>query len=552
MPRTRGTRRAAGVLALAVAALTTAACTITPGGQGNDLGATSLLVGADNGSPTFERNFNPFSPIKRIGANLVYEPLFVVNSLDGEETPFLATEYQIVDTSTIDFTIREGVTWSDGEEFGADDVVFTFELLKEFPATDTRGVWQQVESVEADGDVVRFTLTDENVTVARNIMQQVIVPEHIWAEVDDPVTYADEEPVGTGPYLLGEFGPNEYSMVKNEDYRDADSVAAEELVYPASNTQIDLVSNGYDWAYGYISDVEGTWVEADPEHHSYWFPPGGVITLFPNLTEGPLAEEGVREGISLALDRDAIAQDAVEGYNEAAVQTGLLLPNMEAWVSPDIPNQGLVTQDVDAAMAAFESAGYTMSGDQLVGPDGAPLELTITTANGYTDWLRAVQSVQSQLEAVGITVNLDQPQPAAYQQALANGEFQLAMGSYGGTGSIYDDFNNLLNSEFAVPVGESTQANFQRFSDPEVDALLAQLKVSTDEAEQQEIAAQLQQVMYERVPTIALYYGGLWGLYNDSKFTGWPSADDPYASPKMWDSTPLLVVTRLEPVAAEG
>jgi peptide/nickel transport system substrate-binding protein len=256
----------------------------------------------------------------------------------------------------------------------------------------------------------------------------------------------------------------------------------------------------------------------------------------------------VRLGLSSALDRDAIADDAVEGYVTGAPQSGLILPGFDRFVDPSLPDQGVVTQDVDAALAHFADAGYELDGDRLVDSSGTQLALSITTANGYTDWLRAVQAVEGQLSAVGIDVSIEQPQPAAYQQALATGDFQLAMGAFGGTGSIYDDFNNLLNSSFATPIGETTAANYERFSDPAVDELLNELKVTTDEAQQQQIAYQLQQVMYTQVPTIAMYYGGLWGIFDDSKFTNWPSEDNPYASPKTWDSNVLLIVTNIEPV----
>ncbi len=537
-------RAAAIVAAVGVLALT--ACTIQPGGTANDLGATVLKVAADDGSPTFEQNFNPFAGSKRIGSNFIYEPLVVVNSIDGAETPFLAESYEFVDASTIDFTIREGVTWNDGEAFTPDDVAFTFQLIKDNPALDILGAWQQIDTVTVDGNTVEFTLQAPNANAVRAIEQTIIVPEHIWADVDDPTTFADETPVGTGPYQLDQFAPNQYSLKKYPDYWQADKVAAGGLVFPASNTQLDIVSNGYDWGYAYLSDVDKTWVDLDPEHNSYWFPAGGVITLFPNLVaDGPLQDVNVRLGISAALDRDAIADDAVEGYVTGAPQTGLLLPGFDAFVDPSIPDQGYLTQDTDAALAHFADAGYTLDGDKLVDASGAQLTLSITTANGYTDWLRAVQAVQSQLGAVGIEITIEQPQPAAYQEALANGQYQLAMGAFGGTGSIYEDYDKLLNSAFSVPVGEAASANFERFTDPAIDDVLNQLKVTTDDAQKVDLSYQLQNVMYSQVPTIAMYYGGLWGIYNDSKFTGWPSEADPYASPKMWDPTVLLVVTHL-------
>jgi peptide/nickel transport system substrate-binding protein len=535
-----------GILLIAGAVLATTACTSGASSAApNALGKDSLLVAADNGSPTFQRNFNPFSATKRIGANEVYEPLMVVNALDGKETPFLSTGYTMVNPKTIDFTIRQGVKWSDGKPFTPQDVAFTFQLLKKFPATDSHGVWQQVSSVSVSGNVVEFSLKAANVTAARAIEQQVIVPEHIWSSIKDPTTYTDANPVGTGPYKVGQFTPNQYTMVKNKSYWQADKVAVQSLVYPASNTQLDLVNKGYDWAYGFISDVKGTWVKADPGHNSYWFPPGGVVALMPNLKKAPFNNVDVRSGLSAALDRTAIANDAEEGYVKGAVQTGLLLPNEKAWINTDIPNQGNVSQSTTTALKDFALAGYTKQGNKLVDSSGKQLSLTITTASGYTDWLRGVQTVEKELEAIGINVKIAQPQPAAYQQALATGDFDLAVGSYGGTGSVYTDFNNLLNGAFAQPIGTSTSQNFERFSDPKVDAMLASLRVTPDMAGQKKIVDQLQQVVYQQTPVISMFYGGLWGLYSNAKFTGWPSASNPYASPIMWDSTPLLVLTHL-------
>jgi peptide/nickel transport system substrate-binding protein len=151
------------------------------------------------------------------------------------------------------------------------------------------------------------------------------------------------------------------------------------------------------------------------------------------------------------------------------------------------------------------------------------------------------------LGAIGIDVQIQAPQPAGYQSAIANGEFDMAMGGMG-NGNTYQAFNNLLNSDFATPVGTTTAANFERFSDPEVDRLLDEWKATTDPAQQQEYAHRLQNVVYDQLPVIGLYYGGLWGLFNDSKFTGWPSAEDPYMAPQNYDQAPLLIFTKLKRV----
>ena len=540
-------RIAAATLAVATI-IGVAACGGSNGSNGTEAASTSnqILYGGDAGSPTFVRNFNPFSSSRRQGINFMFEPLQVVNAIDGKATPFLATGGKIIDPQTIEYTIREGVKWSDGEDFTADDVVFTFNLVKENPALDTLGVWQHIDTIESTDSTVTFHLKEADIPAETIINQQLIVPEHIWKDVDDPVKWTNEDPVGTGPYVIDTFGPNQYTLKKNENYWQNDKVAVEKIVAPASNKQLDIVNKGYDWAYSFITDVDKTWVGANKQHNHYWFPPGGTVSLYPNLTKKPFDDVNFRKGLSYAINRDEIAKDAELGYVDGASQAGLLLPNWEDWINEDIPNRGKVEQDTDKALEYFAKAGYTQKDGKLVDASGKQLELNITVPNGYTDWLRGMQSAQSQLGKLGITVKLTQPQPAAYTQAQNNGDFDLIVSSFGGTGSLYQDFNNLLNSEFATPVGTSTSANFERFKSDEADQRLAQLRAAADEDEQKEIVDQLQQIVYDEVPVVTMFYGGLWGLYSDKNFTGWPSEDNPYAPPTTWNSSMLLVVTNLK------
>ncbi len=154
--------------------------------------------------------------------------------------------------------------------------------------------------------------------------------------------------------------------------------------------------------------------------------------------------------------------------------------------------------------------------------------------------------MKNQLGALGINVEVVQPQPAAYQQEMRSGDFDMVMGTVGGSGQPYQDFGGMMGEQFYAELGTTASGNFGRFQSPEADALLAELKVTVDEDRQTEIAQELQQIAYDQMPMISLFYGGSWGLFSNKSFTGWPSAEDPYASPKTWDSTPLLILTSLE------
>ncbi|WP_243694835.1 ABC transporter substrate-binding protein [Labedella populi] len=542
-PRRTARRALAAVGAAAV--LVATGCSIQVTSQPDPtIPDDTMLINADRGNPLFDRNFNPYLTNTRTASRWMYEPLIMINPLDNEQTPWLATDWTLPDADTIEMTIRDDAEWSDGEPLTADDVAFTFEMLKEYPAIDIKGAWQHIDTVEVDGDTITFELLTDDVPALPIIGATYIVPEHIWSEVEDPATWRNEDPIGSGPFTLGNYNQQQYSMDKNEDYWQADSVEIEHLILPATNTQLDTVTRGYDWAYSFISDVEGTWGAAS-ESNTWWFPPIGIIGLIPNHDVAPFDDVHVRRGISLALERAAIADSASEGYMEPAGQTGLILPNQEDQLDPTIPDSGMIEQDTDAALAEFEQAGYTLEGDRLVGADGEQFSFSLTTANGYSDWTRAAQEVQRQLRGVGIEVNLSLPQPAGYQQAIANGDFEVAIGGMGG-GYVYQAYNSLLSSEFYVPVGETTANNFARYQNPAADELLAELKATPDPAEQLELSHALQNIVYDDLPVIGMYYGGSWGLFNDAKFTGWPSEEDPYMAPQNYDSAPLMIFTRLK------
>lgn len=160
-------------------------------------------------------NFNWFTPgVKRQhGAHqLMWEPLFILNYETGEIQPWLATGFQANDDNT-EWTIslREGVEWSDGESFDADDVVFTVDMvlgndeLTEREAAQLRG---QVDSIEKVDDLtVKMTLKSPNPRFVLEVFSNrifgsfLIMPEHVWAD-QNPASFAFEAPIGTGPYTL--------------------------------------------------------------------------------------------------------------------------------------------------------------------------------------------------------------------------------------------------------------------------------------------------------------------------------------------------------------
>jgi peptide/nickel transport system substrate-binding protein len=484
----------------------------------------------------------------------MYEPLEIPSPIDGTYTPFLATGYKFTNPTTLVYTLRPNVKWSDGQAFSVTDVTFTFNLLKKFPALDTRGIWAQVASVSGAGNTFTVTFKQPNVPFAAQVAQVPIVPAHVWSSVADPVKYTDTKPVVTGPFTLDTFAPTQYKLKKNPNYWQANKVSPSEVAFPAqasnqTTNQLDVTSGKFDWAYTFIPDVKNTYVNRDSAHNTYWFPPGGTIGLFLNLTKAPYDNASFRKGVSESLNRTTIAQKAVNGYLDQASMSGLILPNLQKWLDPSIPNSGLITQSSSQAQQDFAAAGYHLTGGKLVGSNGKQATMTIVLPGNFSDWVAAAKEVATELGQAGIKVSLDLPQYAQYATATQGGTFDAAMGGFGGSGDPYTDFNNGLNSSFATPVKTPTVNNFERFKDPAVDQALGTLAGATDPSSAQKATFALEQVMYNQVPVVLLYYGGSWGLFRDNHFTGWPSAQDPYTLPTNYTNAMLVVATHLKSVS---
>jgi peptide/nickel transport system substrate-binding protein len=200
MVTTHSISRRAVLLATA-AALVTGACAAprTAGGGGAD----TLVIGKTDAGTTYPRNFNVVGPAtqKTPGASLIYEPLVRTDYSDGATTkPWLAESWEYTDGgATLEFTIRDDVTFSDGKPLTADDVVFSLDLPLDQPAFNIAGV--TYTGVEKTGDrtvAVHFGGPAYSELNQFANPQLPMVPKHIWA-AQDLNTWTNPDPVGTGP-----------------------------------------------------------------------------------------------------------------------------------------------------------------------------------------------------------------------------------------------------------------------------------------------------------------------------------------------------------------
>jgi peptide/nickel transport system substrate-binding protein len=146
--------------ALMILSMILAACGGTSATNKSNSTTLTLLA---NSSGNYPRNFNPYDQANVISGTqgLIYETLLEYNRLDGSIKPWLATSYQFSsDATSLTFNLSKGVQWSDGQPFTSDDVIFTLNLLKKYPALDVLGETPFIKTVTApDAYTVKITLT---------------------------------------------------------------------------------------------------------------------------------------------------------------------------------------------------------------------------------------------------------------------------------------------------------------------------------------------------------------------------------------------------------
>jgi peptide/nickel transport system substrate-binding protein len=555
------------VALLAVLALVLGACGSTPetaqspAAQPKPSEPAILTVSVEQ-QASWVRNFNPLLAEKsqrwpaRAG---IYEPMMIYNTVTGKYVPWLATEFAWApDNMKLTLKTRDGVKWSDGQPFTAKDVAFTFGLLKQYKEADLNGVWGFLTDAKATDDkTVEFTLQKAYVPGFLFIVQQPILAEHIWKDIKDPIKYADENPVATGPFTVVKNFQNQiYELGRNPNYWQAGKPAIDGLRFPAYTNNdaamLATINGENDWAGNFINDIDKIFVAKDQEHNKYWFPTmNNDVVLYLNTTKAPFDKVEVRKAISMAIDRDKIVQVAMNNYTQPADGTGLSDAYATA-KNPDAVKAGAEAVKFDAAKAnaLLDQAGLTKGADGVrVSPDGKPLKYDINVVTGWTDWVATCQIISRNLKDIGIDATVKPYDFSAWFERVRGGNFDISIGWVNGpTDSPYRFYRNVMAGETVRPVGELANDNWGRYSKPDIDPLFEQYAATSKSDQQKYFADRMQLAFAEDMPVVPLFPGPIWAEYNTKRITNFPSKDNPYALPTP-NNPPeyLLVLTELKP-----
>jgi peptide/nickel transport system substrate-binding protein len=500
----------------------------------------TLVIDNESGG-TWPVGFSPFNSNTRGQAlGVIYEPLVYINNITGKNTPWLATAWKwSPDGKTLTFTIRQGVKWSDGQPFSAADVVYTFNLMKKYPALDLQSVWSVLKSVTQQGaNQVVMTFNQPAVPWFYYVAdQEGIVAQHVWSTIKNPVTYVDTKPVGTGPFLASsQTTPMDIVLVRNPNYWQTGKPYISKVEYPAflanPPANLYLAEGKADWGGQFIPSVDSYYVAKDKVNNHYWYPPQTNVSIYINQTVYPLSVKAVRQAMAYGIDRARVGLIGEYGYEPAANQTGVILPNFNSWYDSSLAAKYNYGFNPAKAMAILEKAGFKKNSSGIFQtPAGKPLSFDIITVSGNTNWIASLNVISSEMKQAGIQLNVQGLSSTDFDARMHDGNFQLGYQGDNPGPNPYYTYQPDLFSGNSAPIGQSASSNYERWNSPATDALLKQFAATTDTATQHAIIDKLEATMLEDVPIIPVTEGVSWYQWSTKNFVGWPTPSNPYAAP---------------------
>lgn len=471
-------------------------------------------------------------------SELVYDKLVAPSPFVDDPQPWLASEVTMVDPTTWDVTVRDNVTWHDGEPFTAADVEFTFAYAQE---ADT-GRWTHhvttipeiTSTTQIDADTVRFECAFACPELGTVTLADIpILPKHIWSQIPpESVKEVTALPVGTGPYRLAEYDPiTGYRFTAFKEYFGG-TPRVDELVMTViedpSATFTALRSGEIDVAARQVPPELLDVFESSETIEVVNTAPLEQVDLRMNYTKPMFADARVRSAVSLALDKEELLEVVVLGRGRAAT-LGRMHPD-SPWADPEASTP----TDPERARAILDEAGYRdTNGDGLrESPDGSPIALTLEVNGAEPTQVRAAEVVAEQLGEVGLGVTVR----------------PLDAGRHAASGKDMETFDLLVRDGVPHTVADPTQYvlslfsgsswNLDEYPYPELQQKIDRWKQTTTLEDRREAGFEIQRLLNEVPPVVALYHPDKYYAYRTGSYAGF--VDSPgYGIMHKWSLIPL-------------
>ena len=406
----------------------------------------------------------------------IFEGL-VKASPDGSVIPAVASDYEISeDGTTYTFTLREGVTFHNGDPVTVEDVVYSLERCagSENEGTPLVTAFSDVQSiVAADDSHVVVTLAEPSLEFIYSLTA-AIIPAGSGGTIATDLT-------GTGPFRFVSYAPQDNLVMEKYDGYWGTPAKLDKVTFKIITDTNALVIGMKGGTLDLILHMPSTLVgEVQDDFTVLQDTMKLVQALYLNNAVEPFNNDLVRQAMYYAIDVDEIIEFVCDG---AGVATGTCMyPANKQYFMPELAET--YPHDVEKAKELLAQAGY---------PNG--FTMSITVPSNYTQHVQTAEVIKEQLKAVGIEVNLNLVEwETWYQDAYRNREYEPTVCAIAA--------EDMTAREMLIRYMSDSRKDFINFSDPEYDEVMTRAMACTDQSEQTALYKRAEEILNERAASL--------------------------------------------------
>jgi len=458
-------------------------------------------------------NLNPITSTslyaRYIISGNVFESLLEYDPDTLTQRPLLAQDYKISDNGLeIYFRLKDNVHFSDGQSITADDIIFTFNTIKNsnVDAASLANYYKDIDRVEKISDrEVRFVMKNVYFKSLEFTGGMEIIPEHIY-KFSDPNEFNKHisSPVGSGPYTFEKWETGrEIILKKNENYW-GKKPKLNGIIYRIITNDVAAIQSLRSGQIDYMRPLPDQYSELSSNEEfaknfkclSYWHPGVGYFYIGWNESRPFFKDTRVRLAMTYLIDREMICKYLLKNP-DAIVPTGPFYiygrqrdPNIKPWPF-----------DLQKARQLLDEAGWIdHDGDGIRDKDGVPFRFKYMIGSGITIHEQIAKLVKDQAAKLGIEMTLDPYEWSIFVDRLHNHNFDAVSLAWGGGGIQEDPYQIWHSSQI-----QNRGSNYVCYSNSEVDKIIEEARHTIDETKRNELYRRFHRIIHEEQPYTFVY-----------------------------------------------
>lgn len=519
-------------------------------------------------------DWNPMSPNsnnamgqtqKDTARTLIWETLFMYNSMDGKLYGLLGKDYSWNDDQTIlTVNLNTDAHWDDGTAVTAEDVAYTFDTHVKYESAFGSDYTSYIDSITAvDDSTVEIAAKLEGgkavnpLKVTAYLCNIYVMPKAYLEKVEERNNNdADgvkqdtmDDLVASGPYKPYISNDQKIVFIRDDNYwgqaasmwgtLPVPKYIAHTIYKDNAAGQVALQQGEVDVCQQFITDVQKLWLDEDlPISTWYDEAPYGMTAVMPsmffNVEKPGLDQKEVRKAIAMAVDYEQIIASAMSGQSQtfADLPRNIAGPSEadRAYVDDaQLTDLQWKNKDVDGANALLDEAGIVdTDGDGIREYNGEKLSFKAECPTGWTDWNASMEIVAAAGKDIGIDISTYFPEANSFYDDMTTCNFDIIMWSCPGAGpmSPYSKAMFYFSEEYAK-LASNWSGNFGHYMNDDAEKILKAIPLETDDTKLKEYYTELSKLWLEEVPSVALMYRPeQFYSVNESVWTNYPASDD--------------------------